>query len=51
MAALPIALIEPSTNDDVAAADRPSSRALVQFPTRSAAHTAQHAHLELRRAE
>jgi hypothetical protein len=32
-------------------ADRPSSRALVQFPSRPGAHAAQHAHLALRRAE
>ena len=51
MAALPIALIEPAPDEEAAAADRPSSRALVQFPTRPAAHTAQHAHLALRRAE
>jgi HD-GYP domain-containing protein (c-di-GMP phosphodiesterase class II) len=51
MAALPIALTEPAATEEAAEADRPGSRALVQFPARSATHTLQHGNLALRRAE
>ena len=51
MAALPIALTEPVPSEEAAAADRPASRALVQFPTRPSTHTAQPAAVALRKAE
>ena len=50
LAALPIALTEPASTEEVAAADGPSGRAL-QFPSRPATHSAQHAPLALRKAE
>src|SRR5262245_41055024 len=51
IAALPIAVTEPAPIEEAAATDRPSGRALVQFPSRPATQPAQHAHLALRRAE